>query len=483
MTILNTAFGLARVSTLLLCLSVAGDAIAERTVARMGELHASVSDKNWCGPVVQVGVAAPLGSQLNANSRELQLLTGGVRQILTLECPGIQELHLTVNVGGQVEGHWRYQSDSQLIAMAPPTSSGDAASQVSSAWHAEPATPAQVAQAQSLLSELGYHPGPADGLIGQRTRTAIAAFRLDRQLPHRDGVNNDLIAQLRLARCDNPTSCDPSGSGMSSAQVPGADSSNMQAPSEMATSDVSLIDASSNSVLAASSTAESVGNDAQAPTPAVGNGTGRAMTSVSLPSWHVTDRAEKKEDQTTEYTSIVPECDDRDVYLQVMAAARQLPVPYSNWTLRGSTGKKIEIERGICSMVLLFVTGHPGGLMTKVNITYKADGEVSITDINAIKTPNENKTKLLLQGDGQSTVYSVVGPEEPERYYFDVMPGKQVHLEVGPDFRPVAATVIGVGDMRQKFSFTATETRYEFLVAQLFRSISDEEFWVRVEIE
>jgi peptidoglycan hydrolase-like protein with peptidoglycan-binding domain len=438
LTILNRTLGLTRVSVLLLCLTVAGEAIAERTVASMGELHATVSDKNWCGPIVQIGVAAPTGSQLNANLHELKLLTGGVRQILTLECPGIQELQLTVHVGGQVEGYWRSRSDSQLMAMAPPTSSGNTASRASSTWHSEPSTPAQVAQAQSLLKELGYQPGPADGLIGQRTRNAIATFRLDRQLPHSDAVNSDLIAQLRLARCGNPASCDPGGSAMVSAQVPGAYSSKMP---------------------------------------------GKAMSSSSMPLSQVTDNTEQKVGQSFENTRIVPECDDRDVYLQVMAAARQLPEPYSNWTLRGSTGDKIEIERGICSMELLFVTGHPEGLMTRVNITYTTDGDVSITNINAIKTPSEDKTKLLLEAESQSTVYGVVGPEEPEWFYFDVMPGNQVHLEVGPDFRPVAATVIGVGDMRQKFSFIATETRYEFLVAQLFRSVSDEEFWVRVEIE
>lgn len=112
-----------------------------------------------------------------------------------------------------------------------------------------------------------------------------------------------------------------------------------------------------------------------------------ATGSVAIALSHVTDRTEKETVQAYEYTRIVPECDDREVYLKVMAAALQLQEPYSNWTLRGSTGEITEIERGICSMVLLFVTGHSEGLMTKVNITYTTDSGVSITDINAIEPP------------------------------------------------------------------------------------------------
>lgn len=208
---------------------------------------------------------------------------------------------------------------------------------------------------------------------------------------------------------------------------------------------------------------------------------------LSIQSYRV-DRSEAREttsqiDKVIEFTRIIPDCEDRDVYLQVMAAARQLPDPYSKWTLRGSIGNTIGMGRGSCSMVLLFVTGHPQGRMTEVNVTYTTDGEVAIKSINAIKTPSEDKTKILFDADSQSTVHSIVGPEEPEWFYIDVELGKKVRLEVGPDYKNVAASIIGVGDMRQSFDFIATETRYDFLVAQLFRSVDDEEFWVRVEVD
>lgn len=99
----------------LLCLLGVGQVLgADRTVARMGELRASVSAQNWCGPVVQVQVDAPPETQLSASSRKLQLLIGGVRQILTLECPGLKELQMTANSGGQVAGHWRLVGEGQL---------------------------------------------------------------------------------------------------------------------------------------------------------------------------------------------------------------------------------------------------------------------------------------------------------------------------------------------------------------------------------
>lgn len=42
-------------------------------------------------------------------------------------------------------------------------------------------------QVQERLAELGYDPGPPDGVLGPRTRQAITAFQHDRGLPV-DGV-------------------------------------------------------------------------------------------------------------------------------------------------------------------------------------------------------------------------------------------------------------------------------------------------------
>ena len=53
-----------------------------------------------------------------------------------------------------------------------------------------------IARAQSLLSEMGYHAGPADGVLGPRTREAIRAFQRDNGLTATGMVSRDLLAQL-----------------------------------------------------------------------------------------------------------------------------------------------------------------------------------------------------------------------------------------------------------------------------------------------
>lgn len=40
-----------------------------------------------------------------------------------------------------------------------------------------------VLQAQQILAELGYDPGPLDGLLGPSTRSALKQYQLDRGLP------------------------------------------------------------------------------------------------------------------------------------------------------------------------------------------------------------------------------------------------------------------------------------------------------------
>ncbi len=61
------------------------------------------------------------------------------------------------------------------------------------------ATPAQrlVAEAQNLLSQRGYDPGPADGLLGPRTNNAVRAFRQSIGLGDSDVIDQALIDALR----------------------------------------------------------------------------------------------------------------------------------------------------------------------------------------------------------------------------------------------------------------------------------------------
>lgn len=71
---------------------------------------------------------------------------------------------------------------------------------------ATPATPAQavpapersqVAEAQRLLTQLGHTPGPADGVFGQRTERALAAWQRRSGRPAGAELDAALLAQLR----------------------------------------------------------------------------------------------------------------------------------------------------------------------------------------------------------------------------------------------------------------------------------------------
>ncbi len=54
-----------------------------------------------------------------------------------------------------------------------------------------------VREAQTLLGKLGYDPGPADGLLGRRTVTAVREYQKDAGLPVDGKVNTRLLKSLR----------------------------------------------------------------------------------------------------------------------------------------------------------------------------------------------------------------------------------------------------------------------------------------------
>lgn len=66
--------------------------------------------------------------------------------------------------------------------------------------HGTESTAAVVAEAQSMLADLGYEPGPADGIVGPRTATAAYAYQSDHGLPTDGKVNRNLIDHLAAIR-------------------------------------------------------------------------------------------------------------------------------------------------------------------------------------------------------------------------------------------------------------------------------------------
>ncbi len=56
-----------------------------------------------------------------------------------------------------------------------------------------------VTLAQNLLAMLGYSPGPADGMMGPRTRTAIKRFQLENGLKPDGQLSRDLLVRMSQA--------------------------------------------------------------------------------------------------------------------------------------------------------------------------------------------------------------------------------------------------------------------------------------------
>ena len=49
---------------------------------------------------------------------------------------------------------------------------------------------------QRGLAELGYQPGPADGIAGRQTREAIMQFQRDRDLPVTGQLDETVLKEL-----------------------------------------------------------------------------------------------------------------------------------------------------------------------------------------------------------------------------------------------------------------------------------------------
>ncbi len=74
---------------------------------------------------------------------------------------------------------------------------------------AAPTASEEVREVQRLLTRLGYRPGPADGLMGRKTRKAIERFQKDRGLPADSAASAALLARLRSAAAEAPALASP----------------------------------------------------------------------------------------------------------------------------------------------------------------------------------------------------------------------------------------------------------------------------------
>jgi uncharacterized protein len=88
--------------------------------------------------------------------------------------------------GQELARNWRPESQSGSGVVSPPLGPGD--EQVAAIVVLE--------GVQAKLAALGYDPGPADGVMGRRTRAAIRAFQADVGLPVDGQVSDRLVAAL-----------------------------------------------------------------------------------------------------------------------------------------------------------------------------------------------------------------------------------------------------------------------------------------------
>lgn len=58
------------------------------------------------------------------------------------------------------------------------------------------AAKAEIAQAQAALARLGYQTGPADGVVGPRTRAALQAYLAKEGLPSSDRITPEIYRRL-----------------------------------------------------------------------------------------------------------------------------------------------------------------------------------------------------------------------------------------------------------------------------------------------
>ena len=106
----------------------------------------------------------------------------------------------------------------------PSYSSGSQGTSTSSASNKPSAQ--YTREAQQLLTDLGYDPGPIDGDYGRRTAAAVKAFQRDAGITQDGWIDQDLLSALRRAKAAHkPTAAFPSSQRKASAQAQSSTSS------------------------------------------------------------------------------------------------------------------------------------------------------------------------------------------------------------------------------------------------------------------
>jgi hypothetical protein len=99
----------------------------------------------------------------------------------------------------QLAAEWRpkIEQPANLVPETPASPERKPVPKKSAPPKAEPGNP--IAATQEALRQLGYDPGPADGVVGPKTREAVKKFERDHGMPETGEITPQLIERMSKA--------------------------------------------------------------------------------------------------------------------------------------------------------------------------------------------------------------------------------------------------------------------------------------------
>jgi peptidoglycan hydrolase-like protein with peptidoglycan-binding domain len=98
---------------------------------------------------------------------------------------------------------------SVVVSLATFAGSGGAAGTAQAASAVSPTAtsePRFIREAQRTLGELGYRPGPIDGVVGRRTRSALTRYQRSERIPVTGHLDAETLVRLDIHQRVSPAS-------------------------------------------------------------------------------------------------------------------------------------------------------------------------------------------------------------------------------------------------------------------------------------